>query len=133
MCRFPSKCRAALLCRFCKATRPKIGALRFIIITTNFPQPHHVRPHYGVVTDRYKLIHFYGTPDDYWELFDLKTDPQEMRDIYSDPQNAAVRQNLAQELMRLRRELKVPDNDPPKAFGNQPLNGKLKINFGHCT
>ena len=25
-----------------------------------YPEPHHVRPHYGVVTDRYKLVHFYG-------------------------------------------------------------------------
>ena len=24
-----------------------------------FPQPHHVHPHYGVRTERYKLIHFY--------------------------------------------------------------------------
>ncbi len=23
-----------------------------------YPEPHHVRPHYGVVTDRYKLVHF---------------------------------------------------------------------------
>jgi arylsulfatase A-like enzyme len=83
-----------------------------------FPTPHRVRPHYGIVTDRYKLVHFYGTPDDYWELFDLKTDPHEMRDIYDQPQNAVLRHNLAQELMRLRRQYKVPENDDPKAFGN---------------
>ena len=122
MCRFPPKCRAASFVPILQGNTPKDWRTAFYYHYYEFPQPHHVRPHYGVVTDRYKLIHFYGTPDDYWELFDLKTDPQEMRDIYSDPQNAAVRQNLAQELMRLRRDLKVPDNDPPKAFGNQPLN-----------
>ena len=87
-----------------------------------YPSPHHVRPHYGVVTDRYKLVHFNGTPDDYWELFDLKNDPLELRDIYDNPKNAKLRQNLAQQLLQLRRTLKVPDEIPPKAFGNQLLN-----------
>ena len=38
-------------------------------------------PHYGVVTDRYKLVHFYQDAD-YWELFDLKEDPQELRSVF---------------------------------------------------
>ena len=32
-------------------------------------------PHYGVKTDRYKLMHFYYSMDE-WELYDLKTDPK---------------------------------------------------------
>ena len=42
-------------------------------------------PHYGVVTDRFKLARFYvpkpdGTADpDYWELYDRDKDPQETR------------------------------------------------------
>ena len=47
-----------------------------------YPGPHRVRPHYGVVTDRYKLVHFYEPDVDYWELFDLKTDPKEMTSVY---------------------------------------------------
>jgi len=31
-----------------------------------YPQPHHVRPHYGVITDRYTLAHFYWPDVDYW-------------------------------------------------------------------
>jgi len=86
-----------------------------------YPQPHHVRPHYGVVTDRHKLVRFY-TPDiDAWELFDLKTDPHELRDASADPANAAVVAELKAELERLRRELKVPENPPPDAYGNRPL------------
>lgn len=100
---------------------PKDWRTAFYYQYYEYPQPHHVRPHYGVVTDRYKLIHFNATKDDYWELFDLKNDPLEMRDIYSDPKSAKLRQNLAQQLMQLRRELKVPDTDPPKAYGNQPI------------
>src|SRR5437764_404469 len=48
-----------------------------------FPQPHHVHPHYGVRTDRYKLIHFYDIDD--WELFDLEKDPHELKSAYKDP------------------------------------------------
>ncbi len=105
-----------------KGKTPKDWRTAFYYQYYEYPSPHHVRPHYGVITDRYKLVHFYATKDDYWELFDLKNDPNELRDVYNDPKSAAVRQNLSQELARLRRELKVPDNDPPRVFGNQPIN-----------
>ena len=42
-----------------------------------FPGEHHVKRHYGVRTDRYKLIHFYYDID-VWELYDLEEDPNEM-------------------------------------------------------
>ena len=44
---------------------------------------HSVARHYGVRTDRYKLIHFYEL--DEWELYDLEKDPNEMKNVYSDP------------------------------------------------
>ena len=42
---------------------------------------HSVSPHFGVRTERYKLIRFY---DDVkaWELYDLDKDPQEINNIY---------------------------------------------------
>jgi arylsulfatase A-like enzyme len=48
-----------------------------------FPNEHAVKRHYGIRTDRYKLIHFYNDIDD-WELYDLQTDPDEMNNIYED-------------------------------------------------
>jgi arylsulfatase A-like enzyme len=89
-----------------------------------FPMPHHVRPHYGVVTDRYKLVHFNGTPDAYWEMFDLKKDPQELRSVFGDPDYAATRSELETELVRLRTSLKVPEQVPAAWFGNKPIDGK---------
>ena len=82
-----------------------------------YPTPHHVRPHYGVVTDRYKLVHFYAPDVDYWELFDRQTDPHELRSVYGRPEHADVQKQLGDELTRLRRELKVPEHDPPGASG----------------
>jgi arylsulfatase A-like enzyme len=77
-----------------------------------FPGPHSVHRHYGVVTDRYKLVRFYEPAIDSWELFDRNADPREMRSAYDDPKYAPIRKELLEELARLRKELKVPDPDP---------------------
>ena len=90
-----------------------------------FPGPHSVARHYGVVTDRYKLVHFYEPGQDSWELFDLKEDPQELKSVYDDPAHAEVRKELEIELARLRRELKVGDQDPPASRIN-PANPRTK-------
>lgn len=81
-----------------------------------FPGPHKVRKHYAVITDRYKLVHFYEPDVNYWELFDREKDPQEMKSFYDDPAYAATRAELHTELARLRKELKVPDPDPPETI-----------------
>ena len=46
-----------------------------------FPEPHRVSPHFGVTTERYKLIRFYNGQDN-WELYDLEKDPQEVHNVY---------------------------------------------------
>lgn len=48
-----------------------------------YPEPHRVRPHFGLRTDKFKLIRFYGD-ENYWELFDLRDDPNELKNIYGD-------------------------------------------------
>jgi arylsulfatase A-like enzyme len=73
-----------------------------------FPKPHHVRPHYGIVTDRYKLIRFYKPDVDYWELFDREKDPLELKSFYGDPEYAKVTADLMTQLTQLRKDLKVP-------------------------
>jgi arylsulfatase A-like enzyme len=82
-----------------------------------YPEPHHVRPHHGVVTARYKLVKFDAADCDGWELFDLKADPRELTDVYHDMRYSEVVKELKVELARLRRELKVPEVIPAEAFG----------------
>jgi arylsulfatase A-like enzyme len=65
---------------------------------------HDVRPHYGVRTTRYKLIHFTGDMDD-WELYDLEKDPHELHNVYGQPAMAMAQTDLHQKLDDLRREL----------------------------
>ena len=89
-----------------------------------FPVPHRVRPHYGVVTDRYKLVHYY-TPDvDDWELLDRKVDPLEVKNFYDDPAYETTVKELHTELARLKVEVKDDLPTPRKAFGNQPFDSE---------
>jgi arylsulfatase A-like enzyme len=80
-----------------------------------FPGSHSVAKHYGVVTDRYKLVHFYEPATNYWELFDLKTDPKELTSVHGKPEYAAVKKELETELAKLKAELKVTPTDPPES------------------
>ncbi len=79
-----------------------------------FPQPHRVQPHYGVRTDRYKLISFYKR--DQWELFDLEKDPHELKSVYDDPAYAETVAELKKELVALR--VKYQDDNTVKRFEN---------------
>jgi arylsulfatase A-like enzyme len=65
-----------------------------------YPEPHRVAPHYGVRTERHKLVYYYQT--DEWELFDLVEDPQVMTSVYHDPARAELVAQLEGELRRLR-------------------------------
>ena len=71
------------------------------------PGDHNVAAHYGVRTERYKLIYFNKL--DQWELYDLKKDPQEMHNVYSDPGYKRILLDLKKELQRLKKEVKDDD------------------------
>jgi arylsulfatase A-like enzyme len=68
-----------------------------------YPSVHMVKRHYGVATERYKLMHFYYDIDE-WELYDLHTDPMELRNVYNDPGYAGVRETMHKKLEELRRQ-----------------------------
>jgi arylsulfatase A-like enzyme len=62
-----------------------------------YPGSHMVKRHYGISTDRYKLIHYYYDIDE-WELYDFKADPNEMKNVYNEPSYANVRKDLHKRL-----------------------------------
>ncbi len=68
-----------------------------------YPSIHMVKRHYGVRTDKFKLIHFYYDVDE-WELYDLTVDPDEMNNVYDHPDYSGVRQSLHRELEDLRNQ-----------------------------
>ncbi|MEN8126444.1 MAG: sulfatase [Planctomycetota bacterium] len=88
---------------------------------------HHVPQHYGVRTDRHKLIHY--PVSDEWELFDLIKDPQEIKSVYGDPAYQTTRADLHKELKRLRQQYQVPEvagSQPAARKGSRSKKGRKR-------
>ena len=111
----PSEMQGRSLLPLLKGQTPAVWRKSFYYHYYEYPGPHAVRRHYGVVTERYKLVYFYEPDMNYWELFDLKTDPQELRSVHGQKEYADIQKQLEVELGRLRTDLKVPAQDPPES------------------
>lgn len=88
---------------------------------------HYIPGHYGIRTERYKLAFFYSLPLDAalgagkfppstpgWELYDLKKDPREVNNVYSDPDYAMVVSDLKQRLLELKEQYQDSDDQYPE-------------------
>ena len=64
-----------------------------------YPSVHMVPRQNGIRTDRYKLIHFYQF--DEWELYDLEKDPDELMNLYENPEQAPQLATLKKQLKDL--------------------------------
>ena len=87
---------------------------------------HNVYAHYGLRTDRYKLIYYYADPlgqegseepayEPEWELFDLEKDPYELNSVYSDPAYTDLVSELTAQLYRMQAEVADTPYDHPTA------------------
>jgi arylsulfatase A-like enzyme len=65
-----------------------------------FPVDHHVYPHLGIRTNKYKLVYFYTIGE--WELYDVHKDPAEKNNIYSNPAYKALVPELKKQLIERR-------------------------------
>lgn len=93
---------------------------------------HKAPAHYGYRTRRYKLIYYYnegfGLPftlpflkyPPEWELYDLDNDPDEMRNVYDDPDYLEVRERLKTVMWREQARL----GDAPHA--SQPVPAEVE-------
>jgi arylsulfatase A-like enzyme len=68
-----------------------------------YPFWHHVQPHYGIRTDRFKLIHFYYDMD-IWEFYDLNDDPQELNNLIDSKDHKTLIDELKRDLYELKNE-----------------------------
>ena len=73
-----------------------------------YPSVHMVKRHYGVRTDRYKLMHFYYDIDE-WEMYDLEEDPSEMNNVYNNPNYDDIKAMMHKRLVEMR--IKYGDSD----------------------
>ena len=72
-----------------------------------YPAEHMVKRHYGVRTDRWKLIHFYNDID-HWELYDLENDPSEMHNLYGQEGYAEITQQMMAKIGELQEQYGDP-------------------------
>ncbi|MCL7989191.1 sulfatase [Sphingobacterium sp. lm-10] len=62
-----------------------------------YPEPHRVMPHFGIRTPKYKLVRFYSN-ENFWELYNLVDDPQELNNIYEEFKDSKLVKSLKQDL-----------------------------------
>ena len=78
-----------------------------------YPAEHKVKRHYGVRTDRFKLIHFYNDID-VWELYDLIEDPAEMHNLYDNKTYESVVDSLKETMLQLQEQYDDPVRFSPE-------------------
>ncbi|MCG8475645.1 MAG: DUF4976 domain-containing protein, partial [Cytophagales bacterium] len=84
----------------------------------HFPGTHSVKRHYGVRTDRYKLIRFYHDNSE-WELYDLKKDPHEMQNVFDNPDYAEVARHMKEVLKENQEMYGETEESGLKAFEDE--------------
>jgi arylsulfatase A-like enzyme len=88
---------------FMKGTPPADWRQDWLYEYYEFPGLEHVRPHRGVRTERYKLIHYFLPPEEF-ELYDLQGDPGELHNLAYDPAHLKLRNELFSRIEQLRQE-----------------------------
>lgn len=86
---------------------------------------HNATAHYGIRTERYKLVYYYAralgktgtsnkplTPE--WELYDLKKDPHEMINKYQEEKSGKLVKKLKTELLELKKQYGDEDSLYPE-------------------
>ncbi|MFM7321312.1 MAG: sulfatase [Armatimonadota bacterium] len=73
-------------------------------------QTHSVPAHDGIRTKRHKLVRFPKTGE--WNLFDLESDPNELRSIHADPKAAGLLAQMQRRYQSTRQRYGVPPDHP---------------------
>ncbi len=111
----PSAMQGRSLVPLLRSERPADWRTAFYCRYYHDPGHHNTRAHYGVRTTTHKLIYYWKTRQ--WELFDLRSDPQELRNLYGQGGQEAATEELQATLARLKREVedddRFADQQPP--------------------
>ena len=109
----PSDIQGVSLVPLLKGEHPKDWRKALYYHFYEYPAEHMVKRHYGVRTERYKLVHFYNDIN-WWELYDLQADPSEMHNLYGQPEYEPVVKELKEEMLKLQEQYNDPVRFSPE-------------------
>ena len=92
-----------------------------------YPSVHMIPRHYGIRTERYKLMHFYQFGNE-WELYDLQSDPDELQNLYGKKGTGKLAADLKKQLRGLQRNYE-DDSD----ISEKPKEWQDKVRPGTAT
>ena len=120
----PSDIQGISLVPLLKGEHPKDWRKALYYHFYEYPAEHMVKRHYGVRTDRYKLIHFYYNIDQ-WEFYDMQADPNELTNQYDNPAYAKIIRELKKEIVKLQKEY----NDTMSLEERRKLTDKYMLKY----
>ena len=97
----PSDMQGASLMPLLKGNRPDDWRKSIYYHYYEYPSYHQVPRHNGIRTERYKLINFYEFGE--WEFYDLKTDPDELKNLYGNPEKKELINDVRKQLLKLQK------------------------------
>lgn len=128
----PSDMQGTSLVPLLKGKKPNDWRKSIYYHYYEYPSYHQVPRHNGIRTERYKLINFYEFGE--WEFYDLKTDPDELKNLYGNPEKKELIDNVRKQLLKLQKgygDDTVLKEKPPewKSKMRSTTSVKTKANF----
>ncbi|MDA8976504.1 sulfatase [bacterium] len=100
--KIPGDMQGASLVPLLKGNKPNDWRKSIYYHYYEHPSYHQVPRHNGIRTDRYKLINFYEFGE--WEFYDLKTDPDELKNLYGNPEKKDLIEQIRKQLLELQKD-----------------------------
>jgi arylsulfatase A-like enzyme len=128
----PSDMQGTSLVPLLKGNKPNDWRKSIYYHYYEYPSYHQVPRHNGIRTERYKLINFYEFGE--WEFYDLKTDPDELKNLYGNPEKKELINDVRKQLLKLQKgygDDTVLKEKPPewKSKMRTTTSVKTKANF----
>ena len=116
----PEDMQGASLVPLLKGEKPKDWRKSIYYHYYEYPSVHMIPRHYGIRNNRYKLMHFYQFGEE-WELYDLKTDPDELQNLYGKKEHAQLAARLKKQLVKLQKHYEDDSDisEKPEAWQKQ--------------
>ena len=122
--KIPADMQGASLVPLLRGQTPKDWRNSIYYHYYEYPSVHMIPRHYGIRTERYKLMHFYQFGNE-WELYDLQSDPDELQNLYGKKGTGKLAANLKKQLRDLQKHYE-DDSD----ISEKPMEWQDKVRPG---